>query len=162
MKKQEHPVKGETAVGVVAIAHELCSLNPGISLVSEEVALSLLSRLAAVHGMESSGTWWWASLANAESRSYGDDAGAWKAALGSVLASMGAGTVYIAVTDDQAGPWPVLSCADASTIVGTVGQMHFFEYFVFSSDCSRVCFDTHANTLVYGQSLRTASAEGFA
>jgi len=56
--------------------------------------------------------------------------------------------VFLAITDDEPLPWPVLRVELGKDLIDILSGMHFFEYFVFSENCSKVFFDTHENVLI--------------
>lgn len=131
----------------VATARKICSLGyEGVSEVSD--AEALLASLVDVHGIDSERQYWWESLKNARSLNYGESGGGWKERISALLADMG-DPIFIVVTDDEPSPWPVLRIEQGAELVRLLGEMHFFEYFVFSRDCERVFFDTHDNSLIW-------------
>ncbi len=64
-----------------------------------------------------------------------------------LFAEMG-NPVFLAVTDDDPLPWPVLRAAQGEHLIDALSDMQFFEYFVFSENCSKVLFDKHENVLM--------------
>lgn len=134
--------------GVNAIANEIRELVHGASIVEPVMAQSLLRRVAEIHGVDGATYHWWKGLSDAHRLFYGDALDDWSREIRDLLCNVRQKGVYLAVTDDEPPPWPVLWINDPSCIVELLEKMHFFEYFVFSPDCSRVFFDTHDNVLV--------------
>jgi len=78
---------------------------------------------------------------------YSTSGNGWREQIAVFLADMG-DPVFLAITDDEPPPWPVLRIEHGSEVATLLSEMHFFEYFVFSQDCARVFFDTHDNVLI--------------
>ncbi|WP_313347362.1 hypothetical protein [Stenotrophomonas sp.] len=131
-----------------AIAREICLLARSATLVEALEAQSLLRKVAGIHGADWVAYRWWEYLSVSSSLAYGQDLEVWKQGITDLLDGMGQGAVYVAVTDDEGAPWPVVRIEEPACIVGVLQDMQFFEYFVFSVDCSRIFFDTHHNALV--------------
>ncbi|WP_422505646.1 hypothetical protein [Stenotrophomonas sp. GZD-301] len=131
----------------VAAARKVCSLGrESVSLVSDAGALFV--RLVDVHGIDSKRLYWWESLKKGGSLHYRDSGDGWRAQVSSLLTDMG-DPVFLVVTDDEPPPWPVLRFERGTEVVKLLGDMHFFEYFVFSQNCGKVFFDTHDNFLIW-------------
>ena len=125
-------------------AQQICLLGKGD--VSEVQGGDLLARLVNLHGIDSARHYWWKSLKGARSLHYGDSVDGWRKQVDLLVAEMGS-PVFMVVTDDAPLPWPVLKIEDASRLPALLGEVQFFDYFVFSNDGTRVFFDTHDNVL---------------
>jgi hypothetical protein len=138
----------EIAANLVKLA------NGSARLVEQSVAVNLLEQLAAAHVEDSQALHWWASLRlSASIVDYGDDSSVWASTLESVLNGLAGDEVYLAVTDDEFGPWPILA-VEKNQLVRLLGELSFFEYFVFQKDGRQVMFDTHHNRLVVSAATR--------
>lgn len=137
----------ETA-GAQAIAEELCALDAGVRLLGAYEAMQLLRSLSSAHGLDAESHHWWRTLSNARSFSYGNDVSEWRSRLASLLAELGPNGFYVATTDDEPPPWPVLNVRAGVSLPDIIGEMQYLEYFVFSEDLSRIIFDTHHNVLI--------------
>ena len=134
---------------LMEIAEEICLLgHASVSIVPNSDRL--LGRLAQINRIEAARTNWWESLSGAISCPYGGSCGSWKERIAVLLAEMG-DPVFLAITDDEPLPWPVLRVELGKDLIDILSGMHFFEYFVFSENCSKIFFDTHENVLICSQ-----------
>ncbi len=93
--------------------------------------------------------WWWTSVKpESVTLHYGDANG-----LDSLRRLLPSGEVVrLAITDDHFAPWPVIE-GDVPSLLGLLGELSFFEFFVTSRTCDWVIFDTHHNDLVVAGAL---------
>lgn len=131
------------------IACEIESLSGGRAhIVEQEVAAKLLHRVAQMHIKDVSTRYWWSSLKARPSEShYGESISFWSDAMEGILSGVSGNDVFVAITDDDDGPWPVVS-VDKSCLCRLLKELPFFEYFFFDASCELVVFDTHLNALV--------------
>ncbi len=134
-------------VGVPELVEQLCSLDAGIQEVAANEAVQLLQSVARAHDLDADSCRWWGSLKNARTFPYQSDFSEWKERLSSLLQEMGADGFYLAVTDDEPPPWPVVSVQPHVRLPDLIGEMQYFEYFVFSKDFAGIVFDAHTNEL---------------
>ncbi len=132
--------------GAMAAVKQICSLGYGNVSVASDADV-LLRRLVEMHGIDSTRIYWWESLETSRFVPYSTSGDSWREQIAAFLADMG-DPVFLAITDDEPPPWPVLRIERGSEVAALLSEMHFFEYFVFSQDCARVVFDTHDNVLI--------------
>ena len=105
---------------------------------------------------------WWSSLKSRHCAiEYGHDAAAWSHALESQMSKMEGREVFVAITDDEVGPWPIVSI-EKSCLAALLSELPFFEYFFFEANCDRIVFDTHHNTIVVSDTRSMGSESGIA
>ncbi len=133
------------------IASKLVALGAGSArLIAPNAANDLLHQVASMHVFDACARYWWSSLKHqAETTEYGSDTDVWRHAFDEHVQKMGGegGGVFLAITDDEDRPWPVI-VVPKDRLIHLLLELPFFEYFVFEKSCDRVVFDTHHNTLV--------------
>lgn len=77
---------------------------------------------------------------------YGDKSKIWNASLDKFIFDF-QNDIFVAVTNEEYYPWPILSCKKAD-IVSILNEQSYFEYFIFDSKMDKIIFDTHHNTLM--------------
>lgn len=137
-----------SAQGMSTIVEQLCRLISGASVLPDADGERLLGRLAEIHGIDARAIWWWRSVPDARVTVYGSSVDLWQAHLRRLLIESAPGRVFIAITDDEAPPWPVVAVENGARLIAALGELQFFEYFVFTSDLSRIFFDTHENAII--------------
>lgn len=55
--------------------------------------------------------------------------------------------VYLAITDDEFYPWPIIKFCSRD-IVSILESQQYFEFFIFDGSMNRILFDTHDNQLI--------------
>lgn len=136
------------AQGTNFIAEQLCRLIGGASVLPDADAEQLLGELAEAHGIDTRTIWWWQSVPNRRTTVYGSSIALWQGQLRRLLVESAPGKVFIAITDDDASPWPIVTVEDGASLIHALGELQFFEYFVFASDLSWIFFDTHDNAII--------------
>lgn len=116
-----------------------------LRLLLDEEADEFLKRISDRFGFDASRTWWWEGAVGTESP-YEDPANAVDK-LGDVLRAAPDAKFYLAVTDDEPAPWPVIygGWKELSKIIR---EERLFEFFIFDETMDRVVFDTHMTRLV--------------
>ncbi len=135
-----------------SIVDQLVAVSSTVSEIPREEAIRLLDRVATIHGVDEQSRYWWQSACATERIDYGQSIEKWKEELIRILDSMGEGAVYLAVTDDESFPWPVLLISSPTSLVDILAEVSYFEYFIFSMDCSSLMFDTSHNMLLVSNS----------
>jgi RHS repeat-associated protein len=117
---------------------------PQVQLVPESDANVLIDRVAAKEVSDPDQTWWWSALRGAHATlPYGDQHGLEQVAhIAPVDAS-----AYLAITDDEPRPWPLLS-GTVADLLAVLNGLRFCEYFIFDRAITWIVFDTHHNSLV--------------
>lgn len=133
----------------MTIARQMTASSPQVSLVDPATASELLASLAELHVTDPASVYWWTSLRCAETFFYGNDATAWGSTFSQKMAEMDGASVFVAITDDEPAPWPVLRIGNKSFLAELVQGLPFFEYMVFQEDGRRLLFDTHDNALIF-------------
>ncbi len=125
---------------------EMRSCLEGLRTVTEfdqAQSIEIVDRIASVFVSDRTRLWWWESLAVEFLQiNYGDSDG---------LAILSEGiensdSVYLIVTDDENGPWPVFHGAP-SDILSLIYAQRFFEYILSDFELRWAVFDTHHNCL---------------
>lgn len=131
--------------------------NPGLrelnTVESAEVAGDVRLRFVG----EDASVWWWESLvSDSVTLPYGDSDGLqWLERL-----VPNRELVRLVVTDDEARPWRIFE-GEAQELWRLLRELRYFEFFVTSTRCDWVIFDTHHNTLVVtGALLERAQSFG--
>lgn len=133
---------------VSLIAKQMTALSSQVSLLDSQSAERILADLAELHVEDPTLVHWWEALRNAETLYYGSDSAAWKAILIQKILQMEGECLFVAVTDDVGGPWPVLRVENKLILPQLIESLQFFEYMAFQEDRRSVLFDTHGNTIV--------------
>ena len=140
-------IENENA-GVRAIVEQVCAMHPGVCELPKEDAVQLLRSVSDAHGIDEFAYHWWEVLRESRSFHYGNEVSEWYERMRSLLMELGQYGLYMAVTDDEPPPWTVLAIEPDVPLLDIIGELQYFEYFVFSRDCARVVFDTHDNVLI--------------
>lgn len=134
---------------LLRIAKQMAALSPLVSLIDSQAAEEILAAAGKFHTENSESVHWWTALRSAETIHYGDDVAAWENILSQKIGEMDGNSLFVAITDDEQGPWPVLRLADKLILVELIQSLHYFEYMAFQEDGRRLLFDTHHNTIVF-------------
>jgi hypothetical protein len=122
---------------------------PTVRELPEREAADLLTSLGTYHVAKPDEAWWWSNLKDErEVIPYGDDDGLQQMAR--ILPRETA--VFLAITDDEAPPWPVLS-GKVADLLAVLRELSFCEYFLFDIDGTWIAFDTHHDELVIAGTL---------
>lgn len=135
-------------LNTLLIARQMTALSPQVSLIDSETANGLLASVAELHVNDPASVHWWTSLRNADTFFYGNDGTAWARMITQKASEMDGTSLFVSITDDEPGPWPVLRIENKFHLVELIKSLHFFEYMAFQEDARRLLFDTHANTIV--------------
>lgn len=133
------------------ISRRICELNSSLSEIDSVNADLILHRVGCFHVLDQSAFYWWESLRSAESIFYGGDVNKWRSVLSGQLSLIEGDSVILAVTDDEAYPWPLIMVNDKKAVLPVLEGLQFFEYFITSIDCRMVIFDTHSNELIWSK-----------
>lgn len=117
---------------------------PSGQMVPAEEAHALITSMAGKYGIDLDTLFPWEKLEGIV-YPYGDPSG-WGLLLSSMLGVF-SGDVWLAVTDEQHYPWPVVKLP-AGEVQHLLLELPYFEYFVFDDAMERVVFDTHHNSLI--------------
>lgn len=130
------------------IAQLVVTGAPGASLLPQVQGELLLAMVAKTHVIDEAATYWWDSLPNAERIDYGQSSSTWRTELIRAIEVFSEEGAYLVITDDESSLWPIIRIPDAESVVSTIGDLPFFEFFFISDDATRLVFDTHHNSLV--------------
>jgi len=115
------------------------------SVLTEKDAYSIVLKLAKSFSFDLSKQGIWADSIWEELFPYNDNHD-WEKLLVSLLGPF-AENVYVAISDNEFFPWPVLIC-NKKSLVAFLNSQPYFEFFVFDTRMKKVLFDAHHNELI--------------
>lgn len=134
---------GERMTILTEVLEEVAAFESIVQLTCEEAQI-VKEQIAGRYVQDHNKLWFWESLKGQASRiTYDGEDGL---ALIS-KAILGNPTLYIALTDDEFPPWPVLK-GNKNDILGLISELRFFEYFLTIPPFEWVIFDNHHNQLI--------------
>ncbi len=117
------------------------SLNYNLILLSEFEEEELFDKLKIKFGFDYDNLFIWQSITKFKDVEYQVDE--WQEIWSMNLDALNE-NIYICISDESYYPWKIYF-GSKQTVLNTICELPFFEYFVFDKEMDKVIFDTHHN-----------------
>jgi len=117
------------------------------SFIKQEESDRLVERLFAIFDLDINQLFVWENFkGHIVYNEYQDKNEIWNSCVGKLIFDF-RNDIFVAVTNEEYYPWPILSCKKTD-IISIISEQSYFEYFIFDSEMNKIVFDTHHNILM--------------